>query len=192
MRFVNHYHDHPGYIQALAEKIQAHWAVHGRAEQLVISFHGVPARTLQLGDPYHCECHKTARLLAEALNLRKQDYKVCFQSRFGKAKWLEPYTEPTVRQLAKDGVKSVDIVCPGFVGDCLETLEEIAMEVKDAFLEDGGSQFHYIECLNESPAWISGLASVALQHMGGWTLEGSTETERAQSRTAALAMGAAD
>lgn len=192
MRFVNHYHDHPGYIQALAEKIQAHWAEHGRAEQLVISFHGVPARTLQLGDPYHCECHKTARLLAEALNLRKQDYKVCFQSRFGKAKWLEPYTEPTVRQLAKDGVKSVDIVCPGFVGDCLETLEEIAMEVKDAFLEDGGSQFHYIECLNESPAWISGLASVALQHMGGWTLEGSTETERAHTRAAALAMGAAD
>jgi len=192
LRFVNHYHDHPGYILAMAAKIQAHWAVHGRAEQLVMSFHGVPARTLQLGDPYHCECHKTARLLAEALNLRKEDYKVCFQSRFGKAKWLEPYTEPTVRQLAKDGIKSLEVVCPGFVGDCLETLEEIAMEVREAFLEDGGSQFHYIECLNDSAAWIQGMASVAMQHMGGWALEGASETERADSRTAALSMGAAD
>ena len=192
MRFVNHYHDHPGYIQALAAKIQAHWAVHGRAEQLVMSFHGVPARTLQLGDPYHCECHKTARLLAEALQLPKEAYKVCFQSRFGKAKWLEPYTEPTVRQLAKDGTKSVDIVCPGFVGDCLETLEEIAMEVKAAFLEDGGSQFHYIECLNDSPAWIEGLHAVALQHMGGWNLNGLSPIQQAQSRAAALAMGAND
>ena len=192
LRFVNHYHDHPGYIQALAAKIQAHWATHGRAEQLVMSFHGVPARTLQLGDPYHCECHKTARLLAEALQLPKEAYKVCFQSRFGKAKWLEPYTEPTVRQLAKDGTKSVDIVCPGFVGDCLETLEEIAMEVKAAFLEDGGSQFHYIDCLNDSPAWIDGLQAVAVQHMGGWALGGLSEADRAQSRTAALAMGATD
>ena len=192
MRFVNHYHDHPGYIQALAAKIQAHWAVHGRAEQLVMSFHGVPARTLQLGDPYHCECHKTARLLAEALQLPKEAYKVCFQSRFGKAKWLEPYTEPTVRQLAKDGTKSVEIVCPGFVGDCLETLEEIAMEVKAAFLEDGGSQFHYIECLNDSPAWMEGLHAVALQHMGGWKLDGLSPTQQAQSRAAALAMGAND
>jgi ferrochelatase len=192
LRFVNHYHDHPGYIQALAAKIQAHWAVHGRSEQLVMSFHGVPARTLQLGDPYHCECHKTARLLAEALQLPKEAYKVCFQSRFGKAKWLEPYTEPTVRQLAKDGTKSVDIVCPGFVGDCLETLEEIAMEVKAAFLEDGGSQFHYIECLNDSPAWIEGLHDVALQHMGGWDLQGLSPTQQAQSRAAALAMGADD
>ncbi len=192
LRFVNHYHDHPGYIQALAAKIQAHWAVHGRSEQLVMSFHGVPARTLQLGDPYHCECHKTARLLAEALQLPKEAYKVCFQSRFGKAKWLEPYTEPTVRQLAKDGTKSVDIVCPGFVGDCLETLEEIAMEVKAAFLEDGGSQFHYIECLNDSPACIEGLHDVALQHMGGWDLQGLSPTQQAQSRAAALAMGADD
>ena len=192
LRFVNHYHDHPGYIQALAAKIQAHWAEHSRAEQLVMSFHGVPARTLQLGDPYHCECHKTARLLAEALQLPKEAYKVCFQSRFGKAKWLEPYTEPTVRQLAKDGTKSVDIVCPGFVGDCLETLEEIAMEVKAAFLEDGGSQFHYIECLNDSPAWIDGLHAIALQHMGGWNLAGAPTAERERSRSAALSMGAID
>lgn len=192
MRFVNHYHDHPGYIQALAQKIQAHWDTHGRAEQLVMSFHGVPERTLHLGDPYHCECLKTARLLGEALQLRKEDYKVCFQSRFGKAKWLEPYTEPTVRQLAQTGTKSIDVVCPGFVSDCLETLEEIAMEVKAAFLEEGGERFHYIECLNDSPLWIEGLQAIAQSHMGGWPTSDQAASERTASREAALALGAKD
>ena len=192
MRFVNHYHDHPGYIQALAQQIQAHWDAHGRAEQLVMSFHGVPERTLHLGDPYHCECLKTARLLAEALQLRKTDYKVCFQSRFGKAKWLEPYTEPTVRQLGQTGTKSIDVVCPGFVSDCLETLEEIAMEVKAAFLEEGGERFHYIECLNDSPHWIEGLKAIALSHMGGWPTQDQAQAERTASREAALALGAKD
>eukprot|EP01041_Mallomonas_annulata_P015191 gene15191-32191_t len=112
LRFINRYHDHPGYIQALAKTIKAHWAAHGQSEQLVMSFHGVPERTLQLGDPYHCECHKTARLLAEQLGLPKDRYKVTFQSRFGKAKWLEPYTEPTLIDLASKGLKSVDLVCP--------------------------------------------------------------------------------
>jgi ferrochelatase len=192
MRFVNHYHDHPGYIQALAQKIQAHWDAHGRAEQLVMSFHGVPERTLHLGDPYHCECLKTARLLGEALQLRKEDYKVCFQSRFGKAKWLEPYTEPTVRELAQTGTKSIDVVCPGFVSDCLETLEEIAMEVKAAFLEEGGERFHYIECLNDSPLWIEGLQAIAQSHMGGWPTSDQAASERTASRQAALALGAKD
>jgi ferrochelatase len=192
MRFVNHYHDHPGYIQALAQKIQAHWDTHGRAEQLVMSFHGVPERTLHLGDPYHCECLKTARLLGEALQLRKEDYKVCFQSRFGKAKWLEPYTEPTVRELAQTGTKSIDVVCPGFVSDCLETLEEIAMEVKAAFLEEGGERFHYIECLNDSPLWIEGLQAIAQSHMGGWPTSDQSASERTASREAALALGAKD
>jgi ferrochelatase len=192
MRFVNHYHDHPGYIQALAHKIQAHWDTHGRAEQLVMSFHGVPERTLHLGDPYHCECLKTARLLAEALQLPKDQYKVCFQSRFGKAKWLEPYTEPTVRQLAQTGTKSIDVVCPGFVSDCLETLEEIAMEVKAAFLEEGGERFHYIECLNDSPLWIEGLQAIAQSHMGGWPTSDLPQAERTASREAALALGAKD
>jgi len=191
-RFVNHYHDHLGYISALADTIRAHWASHGRAEQLVLSFHGVPERTLKLGDPYHCECHKTARLLAEALDLAKHEYKVCFQSRFGKAKWLEPYTEPTVRELAKTGCKSIDIVCPGFVCDCLETLEEIAMEVKAAFLEDGGSQFHYIPCLNDSARWMQGLQAIAQTHLSGWDLQGNPAQANNLSRQAALAMGAED
>ena len=189
-RFVNHYHDHPGYIQALAAKIQAHWAVHGRSEQLVMSFHGVPARTLQLGDPYHCECHKTARLLAQSLGLSKDEYKVCFQSRFGKAKWLEPYTEPTVRELARQGCRSIQIVCPGFVSDCLETLEEIALEVKAAFLEEGGKQFHYIECINDSPVWINAMHSLTMTHMSGWPLEPANHAVNAASRQAALGMGA--
>ena len=190
LRFINHYHDHPGYIEALAEKIRAHWAQHGRAEQLVMSFHGVPERTLQLGDPYHCECHKTARLLAQSLGLSKDEYKVCFQSRFGKAKWLEPYTEPTVRELARQGCRSVQIVCPGFVSDCLETLEEIALEVKAAFLEEGGEQFHYIECINDSPVWIQAMHSLTMTHMSGWPLEPASDADRSASRQAALAMGA--
>ena len=192
LRFVNHYHDHPGYIAALAQRIQAHWAANGRSEQLVMSFHGVPERTLKLGDPYHCECHKTARLLAQALGLAKNEYKVCFQSRFGKAKWLEPYTEPTVRELAKSGCRSVDLVCPGFVCDCLETLEEIAMEVKAAFLEDGGSQFQYIPCLNDSATWLQAMHSIVSTHMLGWTLPPHSEAERDTSRQTALAMGAPD
>ena len=190
LRFINHYHDHPGYIEALAEKIRAHWAQHGRAEQLVMSFHGVPERTLLLGDPYHCECHKTARLLAQSLGLSKDEYKVCFQSRFGKAKWLEPYTEPTVRELARQGCRSVQIVCPGFVSDCLETLEEIALEVKTAFLEEGGEQFHYIECINDSPVWIQAMHSLTMTHMSGWPLEPASDADRSVSRQAALAIGA--
>ena len=190
LRFINHYHDHPGYIEALAEKIRAHWAQHGRAEQLVMSFHGVPERTLLLGDPYHCECHKTARLLAQSLGLSKDEYKVCFQSRFGKAKWLEPYTEPTVRELARQGCRSIQIVCPGFVSDCLETLEEIALEVKAAFLEEGGEQFHYIECINNSPVWIQAMHSLTMTHMSGWPLEPASDADRSVSRQAALAIGA--
>jgi ferrochelatase len=190
LRFVNNYHDHPGYIAALADSIQRHWQTHGRNELLVMSFHGVPARTLKLGDPYHCECHKTARLLAHALGLSKDQYRVCFQSMFGKAKWLEPYTEPTVRELAQAGLKSMDIVCPGFVGDCLETLEEIAMEVKEAFLEEGGEVYGYIPCLNDSPLWIQALEDLTTSHLAGWPLHPAPAHEAQASREAALAMGA--
>ena len=190
LRFVNNYHDHPGYIAALADSIQSHWQVHGRNELLVMSFHGVPERTLKLGDPYHCECHKTARLLAHALGLTKEQYRVCFQSRFGKAKWLEPYTEPTVRELARQGVKSLDIVCPGFVSDCLETLEEIAMEVQEAFHEEGGGAYSYIPCLNDNPIWVKALEDITSNHLSGWPLMPASPQEAKASRQAALAMGA--
>ena len=192
LRFVNHYHDNAGYIDALAKKVEAHWREHGRGEQLVMSFHGVPERTLHLGDPYHCEARKTARLLGERLGLGPEQMRVTFQSRFGKAKWLQPYTEPTLMELAQAGVRRVDVVCPGFTSDCLETLEEISQEAREAFLHAGGTQFHYIECLNDSPAWISALCDVAQQHMAGWPLEPTQAAVSQASRANALAVGAKD
>jgi ferrochelatase len=196
VRFVNRYHDDPGYIQALATRIQNHWAAHGKSEQLVMSFHGVPERTLQLGDPYHCECYKTGRLLAEKLGLDKTQYKVTFQSRFGKAKWLEPYTEPTLIAMAQTGTQSVDVVCPGFTGDCLETLEEISMEAREAFLHAGGKSFQYIPCLNDEPTWIDALTGICEQHMQGWPTSAQTvaakAAEAAANRQHALALGAKD
>jgi len=191
LRFINNYHDNAGYIAALAHKIKAHWQQNGQADKLVMSFHGVPERTLTLGDPYHCECYKTARLVAEKLGLAKDRYQVTFQSRFGKAKWLEPYTEPTLIALAKSGVKSVDVVCPGFTGDCLETLEEISMEARHAFLEAGGKSFNYIACLNDSPQWLAGLSELCIQHLGGWPTAVPVDPQAlADSRTRAAALGA--
>jgi ferrochelatase len=193
LRFVNHYHDDAGYISALASRIQAHWQEAGRPDKLVMSFHGVPERTLHLGDPYHCECHKTARLLADRLGLAKAQWQLTFQSRFGKAKWLEPYTEPTLVALAQQGIKRVDVVCPGFTSDCLETLEEISQEAREAFLHAGGQDFHYIPCLNDSPEWLDALAGLALQHMGGWPIQSPSEAETAALKAqcvAALELGA--
>jgi ferrochelatase len=190
LRFVNHYHDHPGYIAALAASVRAHWDRQGRGQKLVMSFHGVPARSLALGDPYHCECHKTARLLAEALRLDKGDWMVTFQSRLGRAKWLEPYTEPTVKQLAQQGIRRIDAICPGFAADNLETLEEIAMEARDAFLGAGGERFEFIACLNDRPDWIAALADLSLQHLQGWQLSAATPDDAQRQR--ALAIGAPD
>jgi protoporphyrin/coproporphyrin ferrochelatase len=191
LRFVNRYHDDRGYVQALAQRIEKHWREHGRGDHLVMSFHGVPERTLRLGDPYHCEAQKTARLLASRLALEPGQYTLTFQSRFGKAKWLEPYTEPTLRALAGRALASVDVVCPGFTGDCLETLEEINIEGRKAFLVSGGKKFHYIPCLNDDPGWIGALGAVAEQHLAGWpTREIPSAEVLAASREAAVAKGA--
>ncbi|RYF67146.1 MAG: ferrochelatase, partial [Comamonadaceae bacterium] len=141
-RFVNDYHDDDAYIEALAQRVTAYWQDHGRPDQLVMSFHGIPARNIALGDPYQTQCLETARLLAARLQLSAAQHRVTFQSRFGRAKWLEPYTEPTLRELGAAGVNRVDVICPGFPADCLETLEEIAMEGRDAFLHAGGKEFH--------------------------------------------------
>ncbi|HSI61033.1 MAG TPA: ferrochelatase [Ideonella sp.] len=191
LRFVNQYHDEPGHIEALAASVRAHWQREGRGGLLVMSFHGMPERTLHLGDPYHCQCHKTARLLAEALELGPAQYRVSFQSRFGKAKWLEPATEPMLKKLAAEGTQRVDVICPGFAADCLETLEEIDMEARAAFVQAGGRVFHYIPCLNDSPAGMAALADIALRHLRGWAdAPDANEAERTASRQRAITMGA--
>jgi ferrochelatase len=184
LRLVKHYHDHDGYIDALRDAILEHWENHGRGDKLVMSFHGVPKRTLLLGDPYHCECQKTARLLADRLRLTPSDYVVSFQSRFGKAEWLQPYTAATVQKLAREGVRKLDVICPGFTSDCLETLEEINMEVRREFEAAGGQDYHYIPCLNESNAWIAGMAEIAEQHLIGWPTMMSPSQREAQRRDA--------
>jgi protoporphyrin/coproporphyrin ferrochelatase len=198
LRFVNNYHDHPDYINALAARIAGYWKQHGKPDKLVLSFHGVPERTLHLGDTYHCECYKTARLLGEALGLGKDQMQLTFQSRFGKAKWLEPYTEPTLIAMARAGVKRVDVVCPGFTVDCLETLEEINMEAREAFLHAGagsaapvdGRSFHYIPCLNDSSEWVRGLGKIAEQHLSGWDTKNGQDAEAlAAQRARAMALG---
>lgn len=193
LRLIKHFHDHPGYIAALAESVRSHWTQHGRPDKLIMSFHGVPRASLDRGDPYHCECQKTGRLLAEALGLPAEAWQVTFQSRFGRAEWLKPYTQPTLEALARQGVGRVDVICPGFVSDCLETLEEIGMEAKAAFLAAGGREFHLIPCLNERPDWIRALADIALSHLQGWLHEdpAALSREAEASRTRALALGAA-
>ena len=167
-RFVNDYHDEPLYIEALAKSVEDHWKHHGRPDRLLMSFHGIPERNIRLGDPYQAQCLATARLLAERLKLAQSQYRVTFQSRFGRARWLEPYTEPTLRELGASGVARVDVLCPGFPADCLETLEEIAIEGREAFLQAGGKEFHYIPCLNDRGDWITALAAIAERHLGGW------------------------
>ena len=191
LRFVNHYHDDPGYINALATSVERYWQQNGRGDKLVMSFHGVPERTLGLGDPYHCECHKTARLLAERLELAKDQYKITFQSRLGRAKWLEPYTEPTLIAMAQGGTKRVDVLCPGFTSDCLETLEEINIEGRAAFLQAGGQDFHYVPCVNANAEWITALCQLSERHLQGWPTQASVDPVLlAASRNAALELGA--
>jgi ferrochelatase len=191
LRFVNHYHDDAKYIAALSSSVSSYWQAHGQPDKLVMSFHGVPERTLHLGDIYHCECFKTARLLAQSLGLSKDQYQVTFQSRLGRAKWLEPYTEPTLIAMGKAGVGRVDVICPGFTSDCLETLEEINMEAREAFLHAGGKTFHYISCLNDSTLAIDALAAVATQHLSGWDTQTAPDVATlAHSRSEALALGA--
>ena len=190
LRFVNHYHDDAGYIEALARTVESHWKENGQPDQLVMSFHGVPERTLHLGDPYHCEARKTGRLLAERLGLREDRYQITFQSRFGKAKWLEPYTQPTIEALAQKGTRRVDVICPGFTSDCLETLEEINMEVREAFLHHGGKEFHYIPCLNDTHPWIGALSRITQQHLQGWPTTVAGADAQEDARKHALAGGA--
>ena len=190
LRTIKNFHDHPGYIKALANNINEYWMKNGRPEKLVMSFHGVPQYTLDKGDPYHCECHKTGRLLAQELGLKPGQYFLSFQSRFGKAEWIKPYTTATLLELGKQKTRRVDVVCPGFVADCLETLEEIAQEGKEDFQHAGGGEYHYIPCLNARNDWMHALTDLVLDNLHGWlTVPDAAELE--QSRLRALGMGAA-
>lgn len=168
LRFVGQYHDHPAYIDALAKSVKQHWKEKGKENLLLMSFHGLPKRNLDLGDPYFCQCHKTGRLLAEKLQLKNNQWKLTFQSRFGKAEWLQPYTDKTLSSLPEEGVKSVDVICPGFPSDCLETLEEINIENREYFMEAGGESYHYIPALNDNQDHIKALTDIIQQHTQGW------------------------
>lgn len=168
LRFIRDYHDEPGYLDALADSIRRHWAEKGRGQLLLFSFHGIPKKYVRKGDPYPAECGQTAQAVAKRLGLKRGEWKTTFQSRFGPERWLKPYTDETLQSLPKDGVTSVDLCCPGFSADCLETLEENAMTNRDMFLDAGGEHFSYIPCLNDDPGHIDALAGIAARHLRGW------------------------
>jgi ferrochelatase len=168
LRFVGGYHDHATYIRAVADSIRAFRAQHGGADKLLFSYHGLPQRCADKGDPYHRECLQTSRLIAAELGMPESDYQSTFQSRFGREEWLKPYTDGTLKILPTQGVKAVQVISPGFAADCLETLEELAVENRDIFLAAGGERYQYIPCLNSTPDHIAALATIAKEHLAGW------------------------
>ncbi|MAW23726.1 MAG: ferrochelatase [Cellvibrionales bacterium TMED47] len=160
LQFINGYHKSEGYLDALCTTIKRHIEQHGQPDKFVFSYHGTPERYLKNGDPYHCFCHQTTRLVREKLGFDEGRVMTTFQSRFGREPWLQPYTDKTLEQLPEDGVKHVVVICPGFSSDCLETIEEINMEARESFIESGGEHFHYIPCLNDDPVHIDALVSI--------------------------------
>ena len=172
LHFVTDYHDNPGYIEALRGSVMEHWDAHGRTAHLLMSFHGIPERNVRAGDPYFDQCHSTARLLADELLLREGEWSVSFQSRFGPAGWLKPYTRAVLGGMPARGVREVSVVCPGFAVDCLETLEEINVENRAAFLSAGGARFEYVPALNARPAHAQCLSDLIAQHCQGWMAAG--------------------
>ncbi|MEQ9563314.1 MAG: ferrochelatase, partial [Woeseiaceae bacterium] len=193
LRFINHYHDDTDYIAALARSVQAFRAARGSGELLLFSFHGIPQDSLAKGDPYHCHCQKTARLVAEALGLDKSQWKISFQSRVGRQQWLQPYTDETVRQLGAKKLGKLDVICPGFAVDCLETLEEIEMQNAEFFVDAGGGELRYVPALNAGDDHASMLASLLARHAAGWPESSQQQTSTAElqdSLRRARAMGA--
>lgn len=191
VRVVDTFHDDPGYIGALAAAVNDYWTRHARPEHLVLSFHGVPRRSLISGDPYHCYCQTTARLLARELGLESTQWTIAFQSRFGRGRWLEPATSDTLTALGKQKLRRVDVFAPGFVSDCLETLEELAIEGKRTFEAAGGADYNVIPCLNEHPRWVAALADLTLANLQGWLRPPPDRVEREMTMLRAKALGAA-
>lgn len=168
IRTIHWYHDDPAYIRVLAASIREAWNNGGPAEKLLFSFHGIPQRYFEAGDPYFCQCHKLARLTAEQLGLPRDRWEVTFQSLFGREEWIKPYTNKTLEAMAGAGIRSLDVVCPGFSADCLETLEEIDGENREIFLHAGGERYRYIPALNDRPDHIQALAELVLRNLHGW------------------------
>jgi len=164
LKMINHYHDDPNYIDALANSITDHWNENGQPEKLLFSFHGIPKAYFDAGDPYYCECHKTVRLVAEKLKLNEDQWLLTFQSRFGTKEWLKPYTDISLKELRASGIKNVDVICPGFSADCLETLEEINMQNQNFFIQAGGEKFSYIPALNDCSTHINALTEIISKH----------------------------
>lgn len=181
-RFINHYHDRRAYIDAIAASVEQHWQEHGRGRRLLFSFHGLPRKLLLAGDPYYCHCQKTARLVAEKLELKDEEWAVSFQSRVGREEWLKPYTDELLESWGKEKLGDIDAICPGFAADCLETLEEVAMRYGELYEEAGGGKLRYIPALNSSAAHTSLLAELIGDHIGGWP-EATTATSVEESGT---------
>lgn len=178
LRLIRDYHQNPDYLDALAASVREYWQHNGRGEQLLISFHGIPKRYAQRGDPYPEQCGRTAQALAQQLELEQREWQLVFQSRFGPQAWLQPYTDRTLEELARSGVRRVDLICPGFAADCLETLEENDMLNHERFLAAGGSEFHYIPCLNDRTDHMRALAELIRQHLAGWPLHSGETGEQ--------------
>lgn len=168
LRFINQFCDQKAFVTALANSVRESWEQHGRGDLLVTSYHGIPKRYLTSGDPYHCLCHKTSRLLAEDLGIEPDKIRVVFQSRVGREEWLRPYCDETMKTLPSEGIKSIDVLCPAFSADCLETIEEISGENREYFEEHGGERFQYIPCLNDRPDHIQFLGDLIERHAQGW------------------------
>ena len=183
LRMINHYHDNPDYINALANSIKKHWETNLKPEKLLFSFHGLPKHYFLAGDPYYCECQKTARLTADTLELNNDEWQVTFQSRFGPREWLQPYTDKTLKELGANGTKHVQIICPGFSADCMETLEEIDMQNRTFFTEAGGKEFSYIPALNDSDENIDVLSTIIQAHSQGWETEKDELDKRVERAT---------
>ncbi|WP_428035373.1 ferrochelatase [Amphritea sp.] len=184
IRVVHNYHDHPLYISALAESVKAFRAANPQSDKLVLSYHGIPQEYADKGDPYPLHCHRTSELLAKQLGLNADQWQTTFQSRFGPKAWLQPYTDKTLEKLPQSGVKRVDIICPAFSADCLETLEEIAVENRDVFMQAGGEQYHYIPALNADPGMVSLMVALVKQHSCGWFCQTCNTNEQNEKNDA--------